>query len=262
MRSEAEAVKLAISHKGYLGTVCGQYLKMGIPFQELFSIGFIGLVEAAKRFDESKGLNFIAYADSYVRCEISKALKKQSVIRIPFNVQQTIKQVHRAIAELKTKTEREPDIQAIAEYTGLPHRKVINAIFLSEPIISLNTHTKGENEAELIEFIPSDTPPDTEGLFRAILKLSSRERYVIIQTVIYQKSYTEIGTKYGLSRTSIGNIRSKAINKLRELLQEESNGGKKGKEAGRTETENNGLRIANIRQGCISFGGIQKSKEL
>ena len=110
MRSEAEAVKLAISHKGYLGTVCSQYLKMGITFQELFSIGFIGLVAAAKRFDESKGLNFIAYADSYVRSEILKALKKQSIIRIPFNVQQTIKQVRRAIAELKTKTKREPDI--------------------------------------------------------------------------------------------------------------------------------------------------------
>lgn len=221
MRSEAEAVKLAISHMGYLGTVCSQYLKMGITFQELFSIGFIGLVEAAKRFDESRGLNFIAYADSYVRSEILKALKKQSIIRIPFTVQQTITRVRRAIAELKTKTEREPDILEIAEYTGITPRLIINALFYLEPIISLNTHVKGENEAELIEFIPSDTPPDNKGLFRAIMKLSRRERYVIIQSVIYHKSYTEIGTKYGLSRASIWTIKNKAIDKLRRIVKGE-----------------------------------------
>lgn len=221
MRSETKAVELATMYLPFLRTISRQYRYMGIDREDLFQIGYIGLYKAALTFDGDKG-TFTAYCLPFLKKEYQQAFMSRGCIRIPLSVRRRIKLILKTIADLKAQTGREPDVSEIADKTGLPERKVINAIYLSQPVTSLNTHCYYDDEdSVLIEKVISDTLPDHSKLYKAILKLSRRERYVILQSVIYRKSYTEIGSKFGLSHTAIGSIKNRALGKLRRILKGE-----------------------------------------
>ena len=86
-----------------------------LPLNDLINEGNLGLIKAAKKFDETKGFKFISYAVWWIRQSIMQALAEQSrIVRLPMNKSGAINQIRRAYAELEQKLEREPTEDEIA----------------------------------------------------------------------------------------------------------------------------------------------------
>src|SRR5665648_1251287 len=126
-----EEVDLAIRiHKGDLNardrlinanlrfviSISKQYQNQGLSLVDLINEGNLGLVEAAQRFDETRGFKFISYAVWWIRQGILQALAEQArIVRLPVNKIGSINRINRAFARLEQEYEREPSSQEIAE---------------------------------------------------------------------------------------------------------------------------------------------------
>ena len=92
------------SNLRFVVSVAKQYQNLGLSLADLINEGNLGLIEAAQRFDETRGFKFICYAVWWIRQAIIYALAKQSrIVRLPLNRISLINKIKRITAELGTK---------------------------------------------------------------------------------------------------------------------------------------------------------------
>jgi RNA polymerase primary sigma factor len=206
---------------------------------DLINEGNLGLVRAAKRFDETRGFKFISYAVWWIRQAIIQAISEQTrVVRLPLNRLSSIKKISKAIPYLEQELEREPTDSEIAEYLEISNAEVDIANKIKSRQISFDkplSH-EGNDEFSLYEFVQTGNipPPDNEimkestitNINRAFTKLNDREADILsmsfglADTPAY--SLQEIAVKYNMSTERIRQIRSTGILKLKTLLKESS----------------------------------------
>jgi RNA polymerase primary sigma factor len=213
----------------FVVSVAKQYQSRGLSLEDLINEGNLGLIEAAERFDETRGFKFICYAVWWIRQGIIYALAKQSrIVRLPLNRISIINKIKKIIAELEQKYEREPTIFEIALALELTPTDAIVAIKNTERYISLDAPLiKGEEENMYDVLLSEDnSSPDKELLMdslrkeidRALNTLTQREADII--TLFYgvngKREHTlgEISEEFNLSRERIRQIKEKAIRRL------------------------------------------------
>src|SRR5690554_3622666 len=99
--------KLTRANLRFVVSVAKQYQNQGLTLPDLINEGNLGLIKAAKRFDETRGFKFISYAVWWIRQSILQALAEQArVVRLPLNKIGAIGKVNRAFSELEQKHER------------------------------------------------------------------------------------------------------------------------------------------------------------
>jgi RNA polymerase primary sigma factor len=243
--SEEEEVSLAIRiHKGDLAardclinanlrfviSVAKQYQNLGLSLSDLINEGNLGLIEAAQRFDETRGFKFICYAVWWIRQGILYALAKQSrIVRLPLNRISIINKIKKIIAELEQKYEREPSIVEITQALELPPADVTVAIKNAGRYISLDAPLVQGEEENMYDVLLSEdiSSPDKELLTdslskeieRALNKLTSREadiiRYYFGLNGKHACTLTEIGEEFNLTIERVRQIKAKSIIKLK-----------------------------------------------
>ena len=109
--------KLTKANLRFVVSVAKQYQNQGLSLPDLINEGNLGLIKAAKRFDETKGFKFISYAVWWIRQSILQALSEQArIIRLPLNKIGSINRLNKAFAELEQRYEREPTIEELATF--------------------------------------------------------------------------------------------------------------------------------------------------
>ena len=138
--------KLALSNLRFVVSVAKQYQNQGLTLSDLINEGNIGLIKAAKRFDETRGFKFISYAVWWIRQSILQALAEQSrMIRLPLNKIGAINKIKKAGALLEQKNERAPSVQEISETLNISTNEVQTALKISSRHISMDAPLiKGE----------------------------------------------------------------------------------------------------------------------
>src|SRR6056297_1120472 len=107
--------KLIKANLRFVVSVSKQYQNQGLALPDLINEGNLGLIKAAKRFDETRGFKFISYAVWWIRQSILQALAEQArIVRLPLNKIGSINKINRALSELEQKYEREPSIDEVA----------------------------------------------------------------------------------------------------------------------------------------------------
>jgi RNA polymerase primary sigma factor len=240
-----EEVSLAIRiHKGdmdardrlinanlrFVISVAKQYQNLGLSLADLINEGNLGLIEAAQRFDETKGFKFICYAVWWIRQGIIYALAKQSrIVRLPLNRISNINKIKKIIAELEQKYEREPSILEISQTLEQSLTNVIVAIKNAGRYISLDAPlVQGEEENMYDVLLNEDASnPDKELLMdslrkeidRALNTLTRREADIIRLFFgvngKHEHTLGEIGEEFNLTRERIRQIKEKAIRRLK-----------------------------------------------
>lgn len=214
----------------FVVSVAKQYQNQGLSLGDLINEGNLGLIKAAKRFDETRGFKFISYAVWWIRQSILQALAEQSrIVRLPLNRVGALNKIGKAYSNLEQEFEREPNASEIARELDMDVREVADTLKVSSRHVSMDApFTQGE-ENRLLDIIQSDEqPPPDQRLMKESLKaeinralstLSEREAEVIKLYFGLNKEHSmtleEIGERFNLTRERVRQIKEKAIRRLR-----------------------------------------------
>ncbi|PIF01457.1 MAG: RNA polymerase subunit sigma [Maribacter sp.] len=224
--------KLTIANLRFVVSVAKQYQNQGLKLPDLINEGNLGLVKAAKRFDETRGFKFISYAVWWIRQSILQALAEQSrVVRLPLNKIGSINRIKKAFSYLEQTHERPPSPEEIAKELEMTVSEVKQSLKNSGRHVSMDAPLrKGEDSnLHLYDVLSSNESPRPDKLLlrqslnteinRALETLSPREANVVklYYGIGDQQSMTlaEIGQAFDLTRERVRQIREKAIRKLR-----------------------------------------------
>ena len=221
--------KLVTANLRFVVSVAKQYQHQGLTLTDLIDEGNIGLIKAAQKFDETRGFKFISYAVWWIRQSILQAIAEQSrIVRLPLNQVGSVNKINREINRFEQLNERRPSVDEIAEKVDLPQEKIDEAMAINGHQISVDApFVEGEDNSLLDVMANSDAPLADNQLVEESLKseiqnalsaLNERERNVLEASYgINQPELTleEIGTKFGLTRERVRQIKEKAIRKLR-----------------------------------------------
>src|SRR5687768_199999 len=124
---QAALEKLTKANLRFVVSVAKQYQNYGLTLNDLINEGNLGLIKAAKRFDETRGFKFISYAVWWIRQSIMQSLAEQSrIVRLPLNRVGTLNKVSKTFSMLEQKYQREPSDEELAEAVGVSHQDIID----------------------------------------------------------------------------------------------------------------------------------------
>ena len=221
--------RLTKANLRFVVSVAKQYQNQGLSLPDLINEGNLGLLKAAERFDETRGFKFISYAVWWIRQSILQAISEQSrIVRLPLNQVGSVNKINREINRFEQLNERRPSVDEIAEKVDLPQEKIDEAMNINGHQISVDApFVEGEDNSLLDVMANNDAPMADRELVAESLKseiqtalnaLNERERNVVEASYgINQPELTleEIGSKFGLTRERVRQIKEKAIRKLR-----------------------------------------------
>jgi RNA polymerase primary sigma factor len=218
--------KLVNANLRFVVSVSKQYQNQGLTLGDLINEGNLGLIKAAKRFDETRGFKFISYAVWWIRQSILQALADQSrIVRLPLNKVGSIGRIGNIAAELEQKLEREPTAEEIANALEIPTAEVENALRTSGRHLSIDAPlAEGEDNTLLGVLDNNDEPhPDLhlineslqKEINRVISTLSEKERDVLKYYYGLDggpaHTLEDISEKVGLTRERVRQIKEKAL---------------------------------------------------
>jgi RNA polymerase primary sigma factor len=175
---------------GYVPRVARRYAGSGIPFEELLAAGNLGLVEAAVRFDPSREVKFVTYADWWIRKTILKTIQEQSgAFRVPRYHLERIRILKTLKGQLRHTLRREPENDELASAAGLPIREVGRLMALDQFPVSLEQPASSVDDRPIAETLSGDSDSDhpealisddyVDHLRRKIASLDEREGIVL-----------------------------------------------------------------------------------
>jgi len=222
--------KLTRANLRFVVSVAKQYQNQGLSLPDLINEGNLGLIKAAKRFDETRGFKFISYAVWWIRQSILQALAEQSrIVRLPLNQVGSLNKINKAYSKLEQEFEREPSAEELAEILDLPIDKVSDTMKVSGRHVSMDAPFANGEESSLLDVLVNhDSPKADMGLIneslskeidRALSTLTERERDVVKLFfgigLNHGLTLEEIGDKFDLTRERVRQIKEKAIRRLR-----------------------------------------------
>lgn len=221
--------RLTKANLRFVVSVAKQYQNQGLSLSDLINEGNLGLIRAAKKFDETRGFKFISYAVWWVRQSIQQAITDQSrLIRLPLNQMGSVNKVKRIIDRFEQDNERMPSLGELLEEIDLSEEKLKDVMNAGAKQVSVDAPLSSEDENVLLEVLPCDDTPNADNLLlqeslrneigRSLEMLSERERNIIKAFFgIGEPEMTleEIGERYGLTRERVRQLKEKAICRLR-----------------------------------------------
>ncbi len=222
--------KLTKANLRFVVSVAKQYQNQGLSLGDLINEGNLGLIKAAKRFDETRGFKFISYAVWWIRQSILQALAEQSrIVRLPLNRVGALNKIGKKFSELEQQYEREPSASELAQELDMTLFEVADTLKISGRHISVDAPFAQGEDNRLLDVIQDDRQPSPDTTLmseslrvevrRALASLSEREAEVIRLYFGLDREHSltleEIGEKFNLTRERVRQIKEKAIRRLR-----------------------------------------------
>lgn len=225
--------RLVRANLRFVISVAKQYQNTGLTLEDLINEGNLGLIEAAKRYDHTKGFKFISYAVWWIRQSILKAAADNSrTIRLPHNRLGEIQKISKASNEFEQKNERTPTADELSDLTEMDVAKVEMSLKMSKKQISIDAPMSNDDDNNSLVSVleNSDTPDPSDNLLqeslsqdleRTLSYLKGMEAEVI--RLFYglggtsEMTLEEIGNTFGLTRERIRQIKERGLRRLRRV---------------------------------------------
>ncbi|MBR0122333.1 MAG: RNA polymerase sigma factor RpoD/SigA [Bacteroidales bacterium] len=222
--------RLVKANLRFVISVAKQYQNQGLSLPDLINEGNVGLIKAAKKFDETRGFKFISYAVWWIRQSILQALAEQSrIVRLPLNQVGTINKIKKEYSRLEQNLQRVPSAAEIADSLDIPDNKIDSAFRMNLKTVSVDAPLPNEEGNCLLDVLSSNSNPEPDSqlmdeslsqeIERSLSLLTEKEREILKLHfgigIGYSLTLEEIGTKYGLTRERVRQIKEKALRRLR-----------------------------------------------
>src|SRR5574343_201157 len=157
---QAALERLVNANLRFVVSVSKQYQNQGLTLGDLINEGNLGLIKAAKRFDETRGFKFISYDVWWIRQSVLKAIAEQSrIVRLPLNQVGSLTRISKAFSKLEQEFEREPSYEEIAKLTDLPIDKITDALRVSGKHVSMDAPFANGEDSTLLDVIENSESP-------------------------------------------------------------------------------------------------------
>ena len=221
--------KLARANLRFVVSVAKQYQKQGLSLPDLINEGNLGLIKAARKFDETRGFKFISYAVWWIRQSILQALAEQSrIVRLPLNQVGSLNKISKALSRFEQAHERRPSAEELAESMDVPVDKIADTLKVSSRHISMDAPLVDGEDNSLLDVLSNDDSPMADSSLnreslsqeveRALRQLNEREREILRMFFgigCREMSLEEIGERFDLTRERVRQIKEKAIRHLK-----------------------------------------------
>ena len=222
--------KLTKANLRFVVSVAKQYQNQGLSLPDLINEGNVGLIKAARRFDETRGFKFISYAVWWIRQAILQSIAEQSrMVRLPLNQVGSLNKLKKEISFLEQKLERPPTVNELSISLDMPEHKVKDYLKINSNYISMDAPIAADEDTKFIDtFVGEDTQATDTGLMqesltselnRTVSSLSEKEKEVLFMYygIGHNHEYTleEIGAQFDLTRERVRQIKEKAIRRLK-----------------------------------------------
>ena len=224
--------KMVRSNLRFVVSVAKKYQNQGVSLADLINEGNLGLIRAAHKFDETKGVKFISYAVWWIRQAILQALAEQSrIVRVPLNRAGTLHRIGRRTAALLQELGRQPTPQEIAEGLDISIEEVQKTLSISQAHLSLDAPMTPGEDNKLLDYLPDtqnpgpDSPTFEHALTESIEEVLStlKEREAKILRLYFgldspePMTLEQIGSLLGITRERVRQIKEKALSRLRHV---------------------------------------------
>ena len=221
--------KLTKANLRFVVSVAKQYQNQGLTLPDLINEGNLGLIKAARRFDETRGFKFISYAVWWIRQSILQALAEQSrIVRLPLNKIGSINKINKMYAFLEQANERVPSAEEIAKELDMTVSDVKESMKNSGRHVSMDAPLVEGEDSNLYDVLRSGESPNPDKnllheslrteIERALETLTPREADVVrLYFGLGEKhamTLEEIGETFDLTRERVRQIKEKAIRRL------------------------------------------------
>ena len=222
--------KLTKANLRFVVSVAKQYQNQGLTLPDLINEGNLGLIKAARRFDETRGFKFISYAVWWIRQSILQALAEQSrIVRLPLNKIGSINKINKMYAFLEQANERVPSAEEIAKELDMTVSDVKESMKNSGRHVSMDAPLVEGEDYNLYDVLRSGESPNPDRnllheslrteIERALETLTPREADVVrLYFGLGEKhamTLEEIGETFDLTRERVRQIKEKAIRRLK-----------------------------------------------
>ena len=215
----------------FVVSVAKQYARQGLPIEDLINEGNLGLIKAARRFDETRGFKFISYAVWWIRQSMRQALAEHSrIVRLPLSRAGELYRIGKASRQLDQELNRVSRPHEIADRLNISEQEVKDTLVIANPHVSLDDPGSTDRDGiTLLDRLADDSsaPPDEamcasalgDDLGRALALLTERERRIL--TLYFGLdgedpiTLENVGKKLQLTRERVRQIKEKAIQRLR-----------------------------------------------
>ena len=222
--------KLTKANLRFVVSVAKQYQNQGLTLPDLINEGNLGLIKAAKRFDETRGFKFISYAVWWIRQSILQALAEQSrIVRLPLNKIGSINKINKTYAFLEQAHERAPSAEEIAKELDMTINDVKESLKNSGRHVSMDAPLVEGEDSNLYDVLNSGESPNPDRTLlheslkteieRALETLTPREADVVRLYFGLGEQHAmtleEIGETFDLTRERVRQIKEKSIRRLK-----------------------------------------------
>jgi RNA polymerase primary sigma factor len=223
---------LVRSNLRFVVSVAKKYQNQGVALSDLINEGNLGLIRAARKFDETKGIKFISYAVWWIRQAILQALAEQSrIVRVPLNRAGTLHRIGKRASTLLQELGREPTHEEIAEGMDITEEEVAKTMSISQTHLSLDAPMAPGEDNRLLDYLADTVNPTpdeqtfekalTETVVEALAGLKERESKILR---LYfgldgeePMTLEQIGSLLGITRERVRQIKEKALSRLRHV---------------------------------------------
>ena len=221
--------ELIMANLRFVVSVAREYKEYGLSLIELISEGNVGLLEAVKRFDETRGFKFITYAVWWIRQAILRALAEQGKIaRPPMSQLNDLQKIEKEMGVLAQQLGRIPTFEEIAENVDISRQRTRNALEVGQQDVSFDAPAFPNEDTSLLSVFSTDQEGVDDTLVesqmketvRACLKVLDKREYQIVCSYFGLEdegpmTLEEIGSAMGVTRERVRQLRNRALEKMR-----------------------------------------------
>lgn len=218
MKDKAELIE---SNLRLVHSCCKRFVGRGIEYDDLYQAGCLGLIKAARGFEEERGLMFSTYAVPAILGEIKRLFRDGGAVKVSRSLKELSLKVTREKERLEADSDKEITVEQLAESLSVKSEDVIEALCASRQVISLTYEGEdGICEMELEERGHEEEVCGKIYIEQAIESLEETEKQIIKLRFFLEKTQSESAKMLGISQVQVSRKEKKALEKLRVLMGE------------------------------------------
>ena len=220
-QGDKEALKkLILANLKFVVSIANKYKTQDVPLLDLINQGNIGLLEAAKRYDPSKGTKLITYAVWWIKQAIIQAVNEQgSAVKMPVKHTAYLYKINSATEKLTKELGRAPSVEEISKATDINAEEIEEVLMASKSYLSLDNYIGNDEDKTFLDSIEDEDSNVEKVIIAKISSLDPREAEIIIKRYGFDggqpQTLEELGESMGVSRERVRQLENRALEKLK-----------------------------------------------